>query len=135
MSISNWKAILAIPVLFLVCFAGSGPRVLGQNQETFNESSSVNNIVVENTLPGTDEDQIAFNNSATFGEVEAYGSALSLRPGETLSIFARSAGGALLEKPAASRCPAIPLPQMLYQPRKHSQPPTTAPKNRKPQLS
>ena len=93
MNILNWKAMLAIPIMFLVCFAGPGPRVFGQNQERFNEPSSVNRIVAENTLQGTDEDQIAFNNSATFGEVEAYGSALSLRPGETLSIFARSATG------------------------------------------
>src|SRR6266568_4922602 len=51
------------------------------------------------------------------------------------SIFVHSAGGALLEKPARVTLPAIPLPQMLYEPRNHSQPQKTAPKNRKPQLS
>jgi hypothetical protein len=93
MNSTNWKTILVIPVLLLVCSLRPTTQVFGQNQEQINESFSANKIVAENTLPGTDEDRIDFINSATFGEVEGYGSALSVRPGETLSIFARSATG------------------------------------------
>jgi hypothetical protein len=93
MNSTNRKAILVIPVLLLVCSLRPAAQVFGQNQEQINEPFSVNKIAVENGLPGTDEDRIDFINSATFGEVEGYGSALSVRPGETLSIFARSATG------------------------------------------
>jgi hypothetical protein len=81
-----------IRTLLLALMLAPVPKSRGQEQQPYEEGSS-RKIVAENTMPGTDEDRIDTRNAASAGEVEAYGSALSVWPGETLSVFARSATG------------------------------------------
>ncbi|HEY3137097.1 MAG TPA: Ig-like domain-containing protein [Blastocatellia bacterium] len=87
---ASWKKYLAIPTVGLVFVLAAAPKPRAQKAY---EDRSTAKIAAENLLPGTDEDRIEFRNSATAGEVEAYGSALSVWPGEVLTIFARSSTG------------------------------------------
>jgi hypothetical protein len=87
---ASWKKYLAIPTVGLVFVLAAAPKPRAQKAY---EDRSTAKIAAENLLPGTDEDRIEFRNSATAGEVEAYGSALSVWPGEVLTIFARSSSG------------------------------------------
>jgi len=89
---ASWKKYLAIPTVGLVFVLAAAPKPRAQARKAYEDRSTAK-IAAENLLPGTDEDRIEFRNSATAGEVEAYGSALSVWPGEILTIFARSSTG------------------------------------------
>ncbi len=89
---ASWKKYFAIPTVGLVFVLAAAPKPRAQAQKAYEDRSTAK-IAAENLLSGTDEDRIEFRNSATAGEVEAYGSALSVWPGEILTIFARSSTG------------------------------------------
>src|SRR5215510_733422 len=87
-----WNRYCAILTVGLFLVLAPTPKPRAHAQGAYEDRSSAK-IAAENMLPGTEEDRIDFRNSATGGEVEAYGSALSVWPGEILTIFARSSTG------------------------------------------